>query len=238
MYFVKKLISIFLQVQRRQVQSHLQISTGHHLSLACLRLYDTELRLRNTEVELSKIQETNMKLMDKVEKLEYDASKRKNEPPVFPKVFVWKIINFSEILTQAQTGETTAVEYGPFFTSNYGYKLKVNMYPNGSGPGRNTHLSLYIVVMQGEYDAILPWPFREKVKFTLIDQQEDPEARKNVSNWILPLRNAQKNFARPVSKENVGRGFPKFISHETLSSRRYVVDDALFLEVEVGLPCD
>ena len=219
------------------MESHLQFSTRLHLDLACLKLNNTELRLSNTEVKLSQVQEANAKLMEKVDRLEKkiceDAGK--TEPPDFPVVFVWKIINFSEVLRQAKAGEKIAVEYGPFLTGSYGYNLKVKMYPNGSVSCRNTHLSVFIVVMKGEYDAILPWPFKKKVKFTLIDQQEDPVERVNFSNWVRPS-NALKHFARPVSEENTGRGFPTFISHEKLFSRRFVVDDTLFLQVEVGSP--
>lgn len=35
---------------------------------------------------------------------------------------------------------------------------------NGDGTGKRTHLSLFIVIMKGEYDALLPWPFRNKVR--------------------------------------------------------------------------
>jgi hypothetical protein len=37
------------------------------------------------------------------------------------------------------------------------------LYLNGDGSGKKTHLSLFIVIMRGEYDALLPWPFRNKV---------------------------------------------------------------------------
>lgn len=38
------------------------------------------------------------------------------------------------------------------------------MYLNGDGTGKGTHLSLFFVVMKGDYDALLPWPFRHKVR--------------------------------------------------------------------------
>lgn len=219
------------------MESHLQFSTRLHLDLAYLKLNNTELRLSNTEVELSRMQETNKKLMEKVDKVEKkiceDAGK--TESPDFPVVFVCKINNFSEVLRQAKAGENIAVAYGPFLTGTYGYKLKVKIYPNGCGSSRNTHLSVFIVVMKGEYDAILPWPFEKKVKFTLIDQHEDSVERVNVSHWFRSS-NALKHFARPVSEESTGRGFSTFIFHEKLFSRCFVVDDTLFLQVEVGSP--
>lgn len=51
-----------------------------------------------------------------------------------------------------------------FYTAKYGYKLCLRLYLNGDGTGKKTHLSLFIVIMKGEYDALLPWPFRNKVR--------------------------------------------------------------------------
>ena len=62
----------------------------------------------------------------------------------------------------------------PFYTDrteSYGYKLKVKLFPNGQGCGVNTHLAVLLFVMKGEYDVT--WPFKKKVKFTVIDQQEN-----------------------------------------------------------------
>ena len=89
--------------------------------------------------------------------------------------------------------------------------------------------------MKGQYDAILPWPFNRKIKFTLIDQQEDLDQRENVVKLVTP-NNDPKCYARPKNKQNIGHGLPSFISHTQLESRRYVVDDTFFIQVEVGSP--
>ena len=38
----------------------------------------------------------------------------------------------------------------------------IRAYLNGDGSGYKTHLSLFFVVMKGEYDALLKWPFEYK----------------------------------------------------------------------------
>ena len=152
------------------------------------------------------------------------------------RVFTWKVKEFSKRLRQAQTGEmpfTTSIPFYTDRTESYGYKIKVRIDPNGAGSSKNTHLSVYIIVMKGEYDPILPWPFKKKVKFTLIDQQEDPAERENVASQFTPI-DYPESFARPKLEENTGHGYAKFISHEKLHSRRYLVDDNLFLQVEIG----
>ena len=153
------------------------------------------------------------------------------------RMFIWKINEFNELLRQEKTGEKHCIESVPFYTDrteSYGYKLKVRSHLNGSWFGKNTHLSVYIIVMQGEYDAILPWPFRKKVKFTLIDQQDDSVKRENFTMQLI-TGDYPEDFARPTQKESSkGLGFAEFISHEELHSRRYLVDDTLFLQIEVG----
>lgn len=51
-----------------------------------------------------------------------------------------------------------------FYTSKYGYKMCLRIYLNGDGTGRGTHLSLFFVVMRGMSDALLKWPFNQKVR--------------------------------------------------------------------------
>ena len=148
------------------------------------------------------------------------------------RTFIWKITSFAIKLRQAKSKVKEYVESDPFYT--YGYKLKLRLYPNGYYIEENTHLSMYIFVMKGEYDAILPWPFKKKVTVTLLDQQEDPVERENVLKSFIPVTKPEC-FARPTQEENSsGYGYPKFITPEKLHSRRYLVDDTLFLQVEIG----
>jgi len=189
--------------QRLKMESHLQSAMGPHLDL-------TRVKLKNTQVELKNAQE-------RIRKLEEKFHTRK---------MVWKIDEFTRIMSEAKNGTNTYIESDPFYTESLGYKLKVLLYPNGFGKGENTHLSVFIVIMKGEYDAILPWPFNKKVRFTLIDQQEDLWKRENVVD-------KSKTLLNPNEGEREGEGKEEFISHLKLQARRYVVDDTLFLQVEI-----
>ena len=51
-----------------------------------------------------------------------------------------------------------------------GYKLYGRVYLNGDGGGRSTHLSVFLVVGRGQFDALLRWPFTQRVTLTLLDQ--------------------------------------------------------------------
>ncbi len=56
------------------------------------------------------------------------------------------------------------------FITLSGYKMCGRMYLNGEGVGEGTHMSLFFVVMKGNCDPVLKWPFRQKVTMMVIDQ--------------------------------------------------------------------
>ena len=64
-------------------------------------------------------------------------------------------------------GKTTSLYSAPFSTGHYGYKMCLWLYMNGDGSGKGTHLSFFLTIMRGEYDALLTWPFRQAVTLTL-----------------------------------------------------------------------
>ena len=151
----------------------------------------------------------------------------KREPPAF----VWKINGKYKILREAR--RSPDVESEPFFSGANGYKLKVLMEPSGdlSRSGKNGYVSFYLVIMRGKYDAILPWPFRSTVTFRLIDQQENPDYREDVVKELDLSDDDSDSLPRPRAEENSGYGFPKFICHDKIRRRRYIVNDTAFLEV-------
>ncbi|XP_020603685.1 TNF receptor-associated factor 3-like [Orbicella faveolata] len=148
--------------------------------------------------------------------------------------FIWKITSFENKLRQGKNKEKRLIDSFPFYA--YGYKLMLRLYPDGDGAGENTHLSIFIAVMKGEYDAILPKGFTKRVKITLIDQQDNPNERQNVVmgfNADPP----EKSFERTAEGEiRLGWGFPQFVSHNDLRTRRFLVDDTLFIKVQVYAP--
>ena len=150
-------------------------------------------------------------------------------------LFTWRIQNFDQSLQAAKEGSKEQLNSEPFYTSPHKYKVKMSLQPNGSGAEKNTHLSVFITIMKGEYDAILPWPFLPQVTFTLIDQQEDTSQRENVVTSFKPDPTV-KSFARPVSDQNEGLGYSTFVSRGQLETRRYVVDNTIFLQVKVEVP--
>ncbi|NWZ36280.1 TRAF1 factor, partial [Brachypodius atriceps] len=150
-----------------------------------------------------------------------------SEQASYDGIFLWKITEVGRKLQDSVTGRTVSLYSPAFYTAKYGYKVCLRVYLNGDGSGKGTHLSLFFVVMKGDYDALLPWPFRHKVTFMLLDQNN----REHVIDAFRPdLTSA--SFQRPVNDMNVASGCPMFLPLAKLQSPKhaYVKEDTLFLK--------
>ncbi|XP_054832481.1 TNF receptor-associated factor 2-like [Eublepharis macularius] len=142
---------------------------------------------------------------------------------------VWKVENFSKLLREATSGKKRSIYSPVFATHAFGYHLCVRMYPDGDGIGKGSHLSLFLAVAKGPYDDVLPWPFQQKVTFTLLDPTRKKPALKET---FLPDPNST-SFHQPRERLNVASGSPLFASKAQIPS--YLKDDVLFLKVVVDL---
>ncbi|XP_070563453.1 TNF receptor-associated factor 2-like isoform X3 [Ptychodera flava] len=82
-------------------------------------------------------------------------------------ILVWKITDFTKKQQDALSGRTTSVYSPCFFTSRHGYKMCARIYLNGDGMGKGNHISLFFVIMKGPFDALLRWPFKQKIRGSL-----------------------------------------------------------------------
>ncbi|XP_004699923.1 TNF receptor-associated factor 5 [Echinops telfairi] len=146
---------------------------------------------------------------------------------------IWKVTDYRMKKREALDGHTVSIFSQPFYTSRCGYRLCARAYLNGDGSGKSTHLSLYFVVMRGEFDSLLQWPFRQRVTLMLLDQS-------GKKNHIMETFKADPNsssFKRPDGEMNIASGCPRFVAHSTLENAKntYLKDDTLFLKVTVDL---
>jgi hypothetical protein len=146
---------------------------------------------------------------------------------------IWKINNVHERIIEAKSGRQTSFYSPPFYTDHYGHKMCARVYLNGDGAGKSTHVSLFLVVLRGEHDALLNWPFRHKVTFVLVDQSE---LKENVSDSFKPDPNSS-SFRRPISEMNIASGLPLFFPLTKLanSDNGYIKDNCMFIKIMVHL---
>ncbi|XP_026541222.1 TNF receptor-associated factor 1-like [Notechis scutatus] len=143
---------------------------------------------------------------------------------------LWKVRRVGLQMREAQTGKRTALYSPPFYTTRYGYKLCLKLFLNGDGTGTGTHLSLFLVVMKGEYDFQLKWPFQHKVTFTLLDQVNN----RHVSTSFLSLESSS-SFQRPISETNLASGLPEFHPLNSLHEpgTGYIHNDTLAIQAVI-----
>uniref|UniRef100_A0A3Q3VPM1 TNF receptor-associated factor n=1 Tax=Mola mola TaxID=94237 RepID=A0A3Q3VPM1_MOLML len=146
-------------------------------------------------------------------------------------IFVWKISDFSRRRQDAVAGRTPAMFSPAFYSSKYGYKMCLRLYLNGDGTGRGTHLSLFFVVMRGKCDALLKWPFSQKVTLMLLDQNN----REHIIDAFRPDVTST-SFQQPISEMNIASGCPLFCPLAKLAGKSpYLRDDTIFIKAIVDL---
>ena len=142
---------------------------------------------------------------------------------------IWKIPQFSQRMSDAQTGKYTSIFSLPFYTGRYGYKMCLRLYILGDGIGKNSHMSLFFVVMKGEFDNILQWPFTQKVTFKLVNQT----GGRDIIDTFQPDP-MSSSFRKPKSDMNIASGCPRFVSHTELKTGGFIQDDTVFIKCSVN----
>ena len=122
----------------------------------------------------------------------------------------------------------------PFYTRQHGYKLSICIYSNGQGDGNNTHISVYVCLMAGEYDDQLQWPFVGDVVIELLNWKE------NKKHHQTPVSiKATSGLVRVLEGEyGSSWGYPQFMSNSSLlynstTNTEYLQDDCLRFRVSM-----
>ena len=154
---------------------------------------------------------------------------------VLPSPFNIEVIKFTNFTMRKDEDNDW---YSPgFYTSSGGYKMSLNVCPNGHDEGKGTHVSCYVCLMSGEYDDILEWPFQGVVTVELLNQLEDKDhhIKTTIFNETTPPDNRQIVIGKQYGR---GWGYPQFIAHSELSlnsflNHQYLKDDTLYFRVSV-----
>ena len=105
---------------------------------------------------------------------------------------------------------------------------------NGAGSGADTHVSVFVYLVRGEYDDNLVWPFRGDVTLHLVNRKAD---KGNVEGTIPFSDSTPDDIASCVTEGERalrGRGRDQFISHSALGYGRnteFLDKDALEFRV-------
>ncbi|XP_028989630.1 TNF receptor-associated factor 2-like isoform X1 [Betta splendens] len=232
------------ELSRRCQELELKVSTFENIicvlnremerSCATMEAYNRQHRLDQDKIEIlnNKVRqlERTVSLRD-LSIMEMEAKMRELSAATYDGIFVWKISDFTKKRQDAMAGRAPAMFSPAFYTSKYGYKMCLRIYLNGDGTGRSSHLSLFFVVMRGHSDALLKWPFNQKVTLMLLDQNN----KEHIIDAFRPDISSS-SFQRPVSDMNIASGCPLFCPLSKLDSKNsYIRDDTIFIKAIVDL---
>ena len=139
--------------------------------------------------------------------------------------FGWKIRKISKRLEEAELSR--APFYSTIFTTGHnGYIMCLEAYL--SGDGQDTHVSLYLVMLDPDHGHSLAWPFIKPVTFQLINQV-DP-AKSISMSFISQLWSPSLNVAKWKD------GLPRFFRrHLLLSYNNFNKDDQIIIKCKIDL---
>ena len=116
----------------------------------------------------------------------------------------------------------------PFYNELGGYKMAIEISANGEGAGKNTHVSVYIRIMRGEYDDQLQWPLIASITIQLISQWN--EAHYEMTTPFYEWARVTDGVV------GAGWGWDKFVSHREIefnpaTQTEYLKNDRLNFRV-------
>jgi TNF receptor-associated factor 4 len=153
--------------------------------------------------------------MDKIATMEKSLTSRQ--------LVIFRLDNFKKMKS-----ENDAYYSPTFYTGPCGYRLGIKVLPNGYGDGYSTNLAVFALVLKGDYDRDLKWPFIGTIACTLCNQLKDRGHHTGLVHFT--------HVGNRVPGSSWG--FEKFIPHSVLAGNeskdvQYLKDDALYFRVSV-----
>ena len=145
---------------------------------------------------------------------------------------VVKVSGFEDKLTHKRKWHSD-----PFCNDDKGYKMCLRVIIDGVGKGEGSHVSVFIYLMRGLYDAVLKWPMERSFEIELLNQKMD---NKHYTNKGIKFTDKAPSANRVSSKQPdgiapEGLGRNEFISHEDIKKEtddcQYLKNDCIFFRI-------
>ena len=146
-----------------------------------------------------------------------------NSPP-----FVWKIYNFKRAYMKAASGIEKVIA-NTFYLSSNGYRLRIKFFFNAKQAFGRLSFFIYICVVPGEFDPLLSWPFKEKVRVTLINQDPPRDDVKDICN-VTDFGSLDVPIMRPLNEDN--ERWHVVLGPDFGFSRSLELSDTIFIMVQ------
>ena len=216
-----------VQVPRKDSAEHLAASTATHVTLLAGVCAEYKSKLDAKQEEVDGLQATVKSLKDIMKSHEtlilslnqklaqLQVSQQGRQPsvisaPVFPPVDFY-LLEFSYL---KQTNKKWVSK--PFYTHPGGYKMCLNVFANGIGKGKNSHVSVFANLMKGDFDSELVWPFQGEVFISLHLESEDDTVKALIFGPKSPAKATQRVIEGEMNE--FGQGDAQFVHYSKLTS--------------------
>lgn len=194
------------RMARKRLQTHVEESTQHHLSLLA-----NSLRKRDAEV---------IALNTKIRSLETRLYSFIRPADMFLTDF------------ERRKGADERWRGPPFYSHIAGYKMCLVVDANGTANGKGTHVSVFVYLMAGENDDDLKWPMRAEVCIQMCNQRNESYHWQETVHFNdqAPPESTERVVGR--NKAPKGRGRNQFALHSKLAldpstNCQYLKEDCL-----------
>ena len=117
----------------------------------------------------------------------------------------------------------------PIYTHYKGYKVRLRV--DASGHGNDSHISVFLHFMKGEFDESLKWPFRGAFHFQVLDQVDGSSNIKHMFLYNDQIRDSACSRVTNGEMSVTGCGESKLIAHSQLEPK-YLKNDTLLFQID------
>lgn len=151
------------KLTRKDKSAHLEKNVASHLLLqtsSYKSLMETHMLLQQQVAELSKI-------VRSITRTGQDSLA--TSPSVSLPLTLRRTFTMEKFSLHKSNGDTWHSE--PFFTLLNGYKFCLRVRACGEGKGEDTHASVFVNLMKGEFDGSLKWPFTGEITIEIVNNE-------------------------------------------------------------------
>lgn len=164
----------------------------------------------------------------KLTQITQQFSRTRIDPRYSGGVLVWQIHQFSAKIATMSSDPNHMIYSGESYTSPHGYRFCVRLNISAKFPGL---LGLHVHLMQSENDFHLDWPFRGRIKISMIHRNLNETQHDTIMSKPEILA-----FHRPSQEISPrGFGFLEYAGIEQVLANGFVVNDTLSLKVQLSI---
>ena len=201
---------------RRDMPSHIGKNLTEHVLLQQKMLIQLQATVTSQQAKLTQYEQENQQLR---EALSASEQKFQSHQHMLEVITCTGTLPFEIMMTEFEQHKRASDEWysPPFYTHTHGYRMCIKVRANGWDYYEGKYLSVVGVLMKGDFDDDLQWPFQGSITVQLLNQLEDSNHHTVVLSFTYS--NDHVGLQKVTSGERAQRacvGMDAFLSHTQL----------------------